>query len=302
MNQFEAMKVFLQVADLGGFTAAAMNLGLPKASVSLSIQQLEELLGTRLFHRTTRKVQLTQDGQLFYERSKDLVADMDNVQNLFRQDTSRLRGRLRVDMSLPIARQVVIPRLPEFLALHPELQLELSSTDRLVDVIHEGFDCVLRAGELQDSSLIARPLGRYQMINCVSPSYIAQYGEPQTLDDLPQHHLVHYVSNFGSRSLGFEYQLAHDATPQYVAMQGALTVNNTDAYTSACLAGLGIIQVPKAGAQAYLDSGQLVEILPEYRPASMPVSILYPNRRHVPQRVQVFMTWLASLVQPRLQI
>lgn len=301
MNQFEAMKIFLQVADLGGFTAAAMNLGLPKSSVSLSIQQLEELLGTRLFHRTTRKVQLTQDGQLFYERSKDLVADMDNVQNLFRQDTSRLRGRLRVDMSLPIARQVVIPRLPEFLALHPELQLELSSTDRLVDVIHEGFDCVLRAGELQDSSLIARPLGRYQMINCVSPSYIAQYGEPQNLEDLQQHHLVHYVSNFGSRSLGFEYQLSHDTTPQYVVMQGALTVNNTDAYTSACLAGLGIIQVPKAGAQSYLDKGQLLEILPEYRPASMPVSILYPNRRHVPQRVQVFMTWLASLVQPRLQ-
>jgi DNA-binding transcriptional LysR family regulator len=113
---------------------------------------------------------------------------------------------------------------------------------------------------------------------------------------------VHYVSNFGSRSLGFEYQLAHDTTPQYVAMQGALTVNNTDAYTSACLAGLGIIQVPEAGVRAYLDSGQLLEVLPDYRPASMPVSILYPNRRHVPQRVQVFMTWLASLVQPRLQI
>lgn len=302
MNQLEAMKVFMQVAELGGFTAAALSLGLPKASVSLAIQQLEELLGTRLFHRTTRKVQLTQDGQVFYERSKDLLADMENLQSLFRQDARQVRGRLRVDMSLPIARQVVIPRLPEFLALHPELEIELSSTDRLVDVIREGFDCVLRAGELQDSSLIARPLGTYQMINCVSPSYLARYGEPKTLEDLTEHYLIHYASTLGNRSQGFEYCLPPSTDVHYQAMQGALTVNNTDAYSAACLAGLGIIQVPKTGVQSHLESGQLIEVLPAYRPAPMPMSILYPNRRQLPQRVQVFMTWLTGLVQPRLQV
>lgn len=300
MNQFEAMKVFIQVADLSGFSAAATNLGLPKASVSNAVQQLEALLDTRLFHRTTRRVQLTQDGQVFYERSKDLLADMENLQSLFRQTATQLRGRLRVDMSLPIARQVVIPRLPEFLAAHPELEIELSSTDRLVDVVREGFDCVLRAGNLEDSSLIARPLGEYQMINCVSPSYIARYGEPKTLNELSAHRLVHYVGVLGSRSMGFEYCLPNKAESHYVAMLGALTVNNTDAYASACLAGLGLIQVPEAGVRPYLDSEQLVEVLKSFRPAPMPLSIVYPNRRHLPQRVQVFMTWLSGLVQPRL--
>lgn len=302
MNQLEAMKVFMQVADLGGFTTAATNLGLPKASVSTAVQQLEELIGTRLLQRTTRRVQLTQDGQVFYERSKDLLADMENLQGLFRQEATQLRGRLRVDMALPIARHVVIPNLPDFLKLHPELEIELSSTDRLVDVIREGFDCVLRAGTLEDSSLIARPLGAYRMINCASPSYIGQYGKPETLDDLSEHRLVHYASVLGSRATGFEYCLPNERESRYLAMRGALTVNNSDAYTAACLAGLGIIQAPETGIRPYLETGQVVEVLSAYRPAPMPVSIVYPNRRHLPQRVQVFMTWLSGLVQPRLKI
>lgn len=302
MNQLEAMKVFMQVAELGGFTAAAMSLGVPKASVSLSIQQLEELLGTRLFHRTTRKVQLTQDGQVFYERSKDLLADMDDLQGLFRQEPSALRGRLRVDMPLAVARDLVIPQLPAFLQAHPELELELSSTDRLVDVVREGFDCVLRAGELSDSSLIARYLGEYQMINCASPSYLAHFGRPEDLAELAQHRLVHYVSVLGERSGGFEYQDPHDHSLQTLAMTGAITVNNSSAYVSACLAGLGLIQIPAVGVQDLLTEGRLIEVLAEYRPAPMPVHLLYPNRRHLPQRVQVFMTWLSGLVQPRLQV
>ncbi|TXH68256.1 MAG: LysR family transcriptional regulator [Thiothrix sp.] len=301
MNQLEAMKVFMQVAELGGFTAAAMSLGVPKASVSLSIQQLEELLGTRLFHRTTRKVQLTQDGQVFYERSKDLLADMDDLQGLFRQEPSALRGRLRVDMPLAVARDLVIPQLPTFLQAHPELELELSSTDRLVDIVREGFDCVLRAGELSDSSLIARYLGEYQMINCASPSYLARFGQPQNLAELAQHRLVHYVSVLGERSGGFEYQDPRDHSLQRLAMTGAITVNNSSAYVSACLAGLGLIQIPAVGVQDLLAERQLIEVLAEYRPAPMPVHLLYPNRRHLPQRVQVFMTWLSGLVQPRLK-
>lgn len=255
MNQLEAMKVFMQVAELGGFTAAAMSLGVPKASVSLSIQQLEELLGTRLFHRTTRKVQLTQDGQVFYERSKDLLADMDDLQGLFRQEPSALRGRLRVDMPLAVARDLVIPQLPAFLQAHPELELELSSTDRLVDIVREGFDCVLRAGELSDSSLIARYLGEYQMINCASPSYLARFGRPENLAELAQHRLVHYVSVLGERSDGFEYQDPSDHSVQRLAMAGAITVNNSSAYVSACLAGLGLIQIPAVGVQDLLAEG-----------------------------------------------
>ncbi|WP_287876812.1 LysR family transcriptional regulator [Aquitalea sp.] len=301
MNQLDSMQIFVRVAELSSFTAAAESLGLPKATVSLAVQQLENLLGTRLLHRTTRSVQMTQDGRAVFERSKDLLADFAELQLLFRKEPSAVSGRLRVDMPIAIARDLVIPNLSAFLRQHPALELELSSTDRRVDLVREGFDCVLRVGALLDSSLIARPLGQYHMINCASPAYIAEYGLPASLADLSHHHLVHYLTNFGGREPGFEY-LDPD-TPgsmRHVPMGGVLTVNNSEAYTAACLAGLGIVQSPEPGMRSYLANGQLVELLPAYRPAPMPVSLVYANRRHLPQRVQVFMSWISSLLQPRL--
>lgn len=302
MNQLDAMQIFIRVAELSSFTGAADSLGLPKATVSLAVQQLENMLGTRLLHRTTRSVQLTQDGMVVFERSKDLLADMAELQALFGKEPAAVAGRLRVDMPIAIARDLVIPNLAGFLRQHPALELELSSTDRRVDLVREGFDCVLRVGALLDSNLIARPVGQYRMVNCASPAYIAAHGVPTSLADLGQHQLVHYQANFGGRDPGFEY-LAPDApdTVRYLPMGGVLTVNSTEAYTAACLAGLGIVQSPEPGMRHYLASGQLVEVLPAYRPAPMPVSLLYANRRHLPQRVQVFMSWICNLLQPRLQ-
>ena len=301
MKQLDAMHVFVRVAELSSFTAAAESLGLPKATVSLAVQQLENLLGTRLLHRTTRSVQMTQDGQVVFERSKDLLADMAELQALFRKEPAAVTGRLRVDMPIAIARDLVIPNLSAFLRQHPALELELSSTDRRVDLVREGFDCVLRVGALLDSSLIARPLGHYRMINCASPAYIAAYGLPTSLADLSQHRLVHYLANFGGRDPGFEYvdPEAPD-TVCHIAMGGVLTVNNSEAYTAACLAGVGIVQSPEPGMRRYLASGQLVELLPDYRPAPMPISLVYAHRRHLPQRVQVFMSWISSLLQARM--
>ena len=302
MNQLDAMQIFVRVAELSGFTAAAESLGLPKATVSLAVQQLENQLGTRLLHRTTRSVQLTQDGQVVLERSKDLLADMSELQQMFRKQPSALSGRLRVDMPLAIARELVIPQLPDFLRQHPALQLELSSTDRRVDLVREGFDCVLRVGALLDSSLIARPVGQYRMINCASPRYIAEYGMPQSPTELDRHQLVHYQANFGGRDPGFEYVDPQvPGSVRHVAMAGVLTVNNSEAYTAACLAGLGIVQSPEPGMRSYLASGQLVEVLPACRPAPMPISFIYANRRQLPQRVQVFMNWMTDLLQSRLQ-
>ncbi|MGV8835196.1 LysR family transcriptional regulator [Cellvibrio sp.] len=294
MNRLDAMQSFVRVAELASFTKAADSLGLPKASVSTSIQQLESLLNTRLLHRTTRKVQLTQDGQVYYERCKDLLADMDELEGLFQQGASNLSGRLRVDMPSGMAKMRVIPRLPELLAQHPQLQVEISSTDRRVDVIREGFDCVVRVGKLSDSSLIARPLGKVELLNCVSPNYIAQFGTPQTLDDLANHQLVHYVTTLGSKSPGFEYTEQGDV--KFIAMAGNITVNNSDAYSAACLAGFGIAQIPRIGAQDYLAQGKLVEVLKNYRAEAMPVSLIYPNRRNLSRRVQVFMDWITTLM------
>lgn len=294
MNRLDAMQIFVRVAELASFTKAADSLGLPKASISTAVQQLESLLATRLLHRTTRKVQMTQDGQVFYERCKDLLADMDELEGLFQQGASNLSGRLRVDMPSGMAKNRIIPRLPELLAQHPQLQVEISSTDRRVDVIREGFDCVIRVGKLSDSSLIARPLGALELLNCVSPDYIARFGTPTTLSDLANHQLIHYVITLGSKSPGFEYTDKGDTI--FLPMQGNITVNNSDAYSAACLAGFGIAQIPRIGAQEYLAEGKLVEVLTDFRAQAMPVSLIYPNRRNLSRRVQVFMDWVSTVM------
>ncbi|HLT35764.1 MAG TPA: LysR family transcriptional regulator [Enhygromyxa sp.] len=300
MSLIDRTRVFLRVAELSSFTAAATSLGLPKASVSTAVQQLEAELGARLLHRTTRRVSLTQDGQVFYERAQELVGDLDELAGLFQGEGVALRGRLRVDMPVGTARDVIIPRLPELLDEHPELELELSSTDRFVDVVREGFDCVLRIGAKADSSLISRTIGHYRVINCASRGYVERHELPRTLADLAEHRLIHYVSRLGSPVDGWEYADAETGEPRSIPMHGSITVDNSAAYLAACLAGLGIIQVPAVGVRAELERGQLVELLPEFRPAPMPVALLYPNRRHLPRRTRMFMDWVAELLQPHL--
>lgn len=301
MNPVEAMQIYVRVAELSSFTQTAQSMGLPKANISIAIQQLESELGTRLLHRTTRRVQMTQDGQVFYERCKDLLADTEELLGLFRNDQTTLHGRLRVDMPSAVAKDVVLPRLPEFMQTYPELAIELSSTDRRVDLVREGFDCVLRVGVLGDSSHIARPLGNYRMVNCASPGYCANFDQPKHPRDLVNHRLIHYASTLGTHNSGFEYlDPEADGSIKFIAVPGALTVNSSAAYYAACLAGLGIIQVPEAGVRMALDNGQLVELMPQYRAAPMPVSLVYANRRHQPRRVQVFMNWLDAIIRPRL--
>ncbi len=300
MNQIEAMQIYVRVAELASFTQAADTLGLPKASVSTAIKQLEAQLATRLLHRTTRSVQMTQDGLIFYERSKDILADMEELQSLFQQGEAEISGRLRVDLPNGIARNIIIPRLPEFLKLHPRLEIELSCTDRRVDVVREGFDCVIRVGNLPDSALIARPLGYLRQINCASPEYLARHGIPKTPEDLAQHKLIHYASNFGGKPVGFEYQVH---TPNKVhnkiqEMAGSITVNNSDAYQAACLAGLGIIQAPEIGLSSLIEQGKLVTILDNYLAEAMPISFIYANRRHLPKRTQSFMHWVVEIMRP----
>ena len=298
MNQLEAMRIFVRVAEQSSFTRAAESLGLRKTSVSHAVQTLESALGARLLHRTTRRVQLTQDGQAYYERARELLAEFEELETLFQRSAQALRGRLRIDMPSALARQHVLPQLPAFLAAHPHLDVELSSTDRYVDVVREGFDCVVRAGPLADSRLVARRLGAYRIVNCASPAYLARHGTPHALEDLAHHHLIHYVSTLGARSSGFEYPQGDEY--RTLPMAGVLTVNRADAYEHACLAGLGIIQAPAAGVREYLQSGALVQILPQYPPAPMPVSIVYAHRRNLPRRVAAFMDWIALLMQPHL--
>lgn len=298
MDTLETLRSFLRVAELGSFTRAADSLGLPKASVSTAVQRLEARLGTQLLHRTTRRVQLTADGEAFYPRARDQLDDMEDLHGMFQHGDAPLRGRLRVDMSSGMAR-LLMPRLPEFLARHPQLEIEVSGTDRRVDVVREGFDCVLRVGTLDDNTLVARPLGAMQIVNCASPAYLAAHGMPNGPDALAAGHaLVHYVGTLGQRPPGFEYHDGHGY--RWLPMAGRVTVNSSDGYVAAALAGLGIIQVPLLGVRALLESGALVEVAPHLVAEPMPVTLLYAQRRHLPRRVALFMDWLAAVLRPHL--
>lgn len=297
MDRLERLAVFTRVAELGSFTRAADALGIAKGAASLAVQQLESQLGTRLFQRTTRRVELTQDGRACYERARDLLGEFEDLESQFRQ-TPQLAGRLRVDMSVGVAQNHVIPHLPEFTAPHPALEVEISATDRRVDLIREGFDCVIRVGTVQEPGLVLRSLGRARVITLASPVYLRRHGTPRTLEDMANHRLVHYSPNFGHQHDGWEY---FDGNAyRELPMAGSVTVNSAAAYDAACRAGYGLIQVPVFGAERDLESGALVQVLPQYEAEPMPVSVLYAHRRHQPLRVRAFIDWVSALLRPLL--
>lgn len=295
MDRIEWLRIFQRVVELSSFTQAAERMGLPKARVSLAIQELEKLVGTRLLERTTRRVSPTLDGLAFYQRSRDLVAEFDDLQSMFRTG-GELRGRIRVDMPLRLAKRLIIPQIPQFLALHPQIELELSTTDRLVDPIREGIDCVVRIGSREEPGMLMKPLGEFSVINCASPEYLARRGQPLHLSDLHNHHLVYYSSVPGSQPSGFEYFDGRQFAT--LPMQGCVTVDNSEGYLAACLAGLGIIQIPETGVGTHLASGRLVQVLPHLVPEPMPLSLLYPHRK-LSRPLIAFLEWLESIFKSK---
>ena len=194
MQNLDPIRIFITVAEMGSFTHAADSLGIQKGRASTAVRKLEEDVGVRLLHRTTRSVQLTEDGRAFHARARDLLAEVDDLHSMFADDRVALRGRLRVDLPTEVARMTIVPALPDFMATHPELELEMSSTDRQVDLVQEGFDCVLRLGPIGDETLIARPLGLLRMVNAASPAYLARHGVPRSLEDLQrqEHQAIHF--------------------------------------------------------------------------------------------------------------
>jgi DNA-binding transcriptional LysR family regulator len=300
MMDLEAMRIYVRVAELASFTRAAQQLKVPKATVSDTVQRLEALLGARLLQRTTRSVQLTPEGQRFLDRCRDLLADADDLAHLFRGGHAALQGRLRVDLPAGVARAVVVPRLGDFLRRHSQLQVELGTADARVDLLAEGVDCVLRVGALEASSLAARPLGELRRISCASPDYLYARGWPETLDDLAWHRLVCLDAGRGGEAPGFGYIDPADGQSRNLPLERSLTVASAEDAAAACLAGLGVVQGPDIVLRTHVDEGRLVEILPAWRAAPLPVTLLYTPRRHVARRLQVFMDWLEGVMRPFL--
>ena len=295
MNVLEAMRVFVQVAEGSSFSRAAQILGKPKGSISYAIQHLEQEVGTQLLQRSTRRVHLTSDGAVYLERCKRLLEDVEETQGLFLK-SHELSGTIRVDMPVGMAKHTVLPALPRFLETYPGLVVELSSTDRMINVIEEGFDFVIRVGSLNESGLVCRSVGQLEVVNCASPSYLAQFGTPQTLADLENHQLIGYTPLLGGSPATFEYQKA--GLSKSLPMKSVITVNHSESYRIACLLGLGLIQVPEVGVVEDLSQGFLREVLRDFRPEPMPVSLLYPHRR-LGRRGSVFAEWLVNLLQGR---
>jgi DNA-binding transcriptional LysR family regulator len=293
----ESLRVFVKVTELASFTRAAEQLGMSKARVSQRLGALEEELGSALLQRTTRAVRPTPDGEQLLARARRLVLDADEVATMFRA-AKTLRGLVRVDLPATFGRDVLIPRLPEFFAAHPEIELHVSTTDRRVEVVRDGFDCVLRIGALTDSGLVAKRLGALSMTNCASASYVKKFGVPRTIADLDRHFLVNYSPTLGSDPPVFEYRENGRNLEQ--PMKSVITVNSADAYLAACLAGLGIIQAPLTGKGIHLDDGSLVAVLAEFTPEPMPVSIVHAHGRNIPKRVRAVMAWIADALAPYL--
>lgn len=297
MDRLQAMQVFTRIVELKAFGKAADSLQLPRASVTQLIQQLESHLGVQLLRRTTRQVSVTPDGQAYYERCVRLLEDLEEAENCFSESPDNPRGKLRVDLPSSLGRLVVIPALPAFCRRYPHIELELSLNDRQVDLVREGVDCVLRAGDLPDSSLVGRRIAELEQLTCVSRTYLEEYGVPEHPDRLAGHLAVNYQSASSGRI--FDLEFGFDSGLRTTRLPSRITVNNADAYIAACRAGFGMIQAPRYHLCDGLASGELVEVLEQWKPPPLALSVLYPVRRQMSRRLRVFSDWLAQLFAER---
>lgn len=293
MDRLLNLQIFVRVVESRSFTRAADQLELPRSTISAAVKQLEARLGTPLLNRTTRRVSLTNDGSAYYERALRLLADFDEAETMFRRADSPPEGKVRADIPGRVARLILAPALPDFHRQHPQIELELGVTDRPIDLVEEGVDCAVRVGELAESGLIARRLGELDQVSCASPDYLARHGTPEKLADLQQHLAVHYASPLSGRV--DDWECTDQGRSVAISMRSVITVNNAEAYIACCLAGLGLIQVPAYDVQTEIEQGQLIEVLPHNRPAPLPISVLYPHRRHRAPQVQAFVAWASAL-------
>ncbi|AQV93997.1 LysR family transcriptional regulator [Cupriavidus necator] len=291
MDRFQEMQAFVRIAERQSFTQASDDLQIPRATVTNLIKRLEQRLGTRLLERTTRTVRLTHDGEAYYRRCVRLIADLEEAEGSFRNTAPK--GLLRVNLQGTLARHFVVPALPDFLAQYPLIELQIGEDDRLVDLVREGVDCVLRAGTLQDSSMVGRQIALLEQVTVASPGYLEKYGEPADLQALAAHRAVNYISSATGKAVPLEFTVNGQVTP--VQLPAVVSVTGADLYTGAAVAGLGLVQVPRYRVAAELAAGRLQAVLTDFPCPLMPVSVLYSQNRQLSSRVRVFSQWLREI-------
>ncbi|MDG9760763.1 LysR substrate-binding domain-containing protein [Pseudomonas sediminis] len=296
MDRFDAMQAFARVVETGSFTKAAATLHMSKTSVTQLVQQLEARLRVRLLNRTTRKVNVTADGAAYYERVVRLLADVDDAETSLSSAALAPRGRLRVDVSSPFARMLLIPALPGFYARYPEIQLTLGVSDRIIDIIGENVDCVVRGGEITDQSLIARHVGDLQLGIYATPGYLQRAGTPTHPRELEAagHHTVGFLWSRTGKAL--PYAMWRDEERIEAQGRPLLIVDDGNAYLAAGLAGLGMLWLPHYMAKPHLASGELVRLFEDWQMNPMPMYLAFPPNRHVSAKLRVFIDWVVELM------
>ena len=299
MDRFTAMEAFVRVVESGTFTKAADALGRPKTAVTRLIQQLEAQLRVKLLHRTTRRVTVTPEGMTYYQQALRLLGEVRELEATLSQTRRGPRGRLRVESSGTISRLLLIPALPEFYARYPQMHIELGVSDRVVDLLSDNVDCAIRGGHVKDESLVARRLGDLCYLVCASPKYLERHGPPQHPLELagPSHAVVSYFSSLSGKELPIVF--TRDGERLEVQGRSLLTLNETNAYLAAGLAGLGVMFAPRFVLEPYLASGELVQVLEGWHPESRPLFLVYPPARQLGAGLRVFIDWTMELFASR---
>lgn len=286
MDRLQSMAVFVKAADSGSFSAAGVALGMSSQMAGKHVSALEERLGVKLLNRTTRRQSLTEIGQHYYERCKRVLAEVEAADALALDHLAIPRGRLRISAPVTYGTYCLMPLLGRYLRQYPEVQVELSLNDRLVDLIDEGFEAVIRIGPLDDSSLVARPLAAYRLIACASPAYLAAHGIPRTPADLEGHHCLGLTA--WPTTVSGEWQLLGGESLHLLAQHSRLQVNDARAQRAAACDGLGIMLGAEMMLADDLRQGRLVQLFPQLQTPARQVHLLYASDRRMPPKLRGF--------------
>ncbi len=295
MDRLASLELFVRIVERGRFGAAAADLGVSRPAATAAIKALERRLGTRLLQRSTRHVQPTIEGTAYYRRCITILADIEDAD---RSAGGAVTGLLRVDVAGNLARTILLPALPSFLARHPALTVHLVEGERFVDLVREGVDCVVRAGALADSDMVVRSLGAVPEMTCASPGYLAKHGVPASPHQLAGHVMVGFVSSRTDRPLPLEFMV--DGERMDVSLPARVLVSGADTSAAAARLGLGLVQAPRFGFRDDLAAGTLVEVLAGFPPSPLPIAVLYPSNRQLAPRVRMFVDWLVETLGPQL--